>query len=112
MRKVIHSKEFDDFFDTLPKQVREKILFAQNIIIEMKVVSSKLVKKLIGTDFYELRIPMQDEWRIIISAMDNDSFIECSSVLMLNGFKKKSTKDYRKQINKAQRIIKEYKNEI
>lgn len=107
MRTIIHSKEFDDFFDSLPIQVQDKILYALNIVIEMKIISSKLVKKLIGTKFYELRISMQDEWRIIMFPIDNDSFIECCSVLMLNGFKKKSTKDYRKEIRKAQKILNE-----
>lgn len=113
MRIIRYSTEFNEFFDTLPAQVKEKTKYALQIIMDMKVISSKLAKKLIGTDFYELRISMQDEWRIIMATIDNESLIECNIVMLLNGFKKKSTKDYRREINKAKSIfIKELKNEI
>lgn len=41
-------------------------------------------------------------------AIDNDSFIEAKSALLLNGFVKKSTKDYKPEIEKAKRILKRY----
>ena len=66
---------------------------------------TKLVKKLIGTDFYELRISTENEWRVIVLAIDDDNFIECENILLLNGFMKKSTKDYGREIKKAQMII-------
>lgn len=113
MRTIRYSKEFNEFFDTLPDQVKEKTKYALQVIMDMKIISSKLAKKLIGTDFYELRISMQDEWRIVMLPMDNESLIECSTIMLLNGFKKKSTKDYRREINKAKSIFtKELRNGI
>ena len=105
MRRIIRSLEFDEFYESSPKRVREKLNYALNIIAEIKVVSTKLVKKLIGTDFYELRISTKNEWRVIVLAIDDDNFIECENILLLNGFMKKSTKDYGREIKKAQMII-------
>ena len=39
--------------------------------------------------------------------MDNDNFIEADDILLLNGFMKKSTKDYKAQIQIAEKILKE-----
>ena len=52
---------------------------------------------------------MRNEWRVILLTIDSESFIECESVLLLNGFIKKSTKDYRKEIMKAQKILNYFK---
>ncbi len=109
MRTIIRSDEFDTFYNTLPQEVQEKVKYALHAISEIKVVNSKLVKKLTGTDFYELRISMRNEWRVILLTIDSESFIECESVLLLNGFIKKSTKDYRKEIMKAQKILNYFK---
>lgn len=105
MRRVIRSREFDAFFERLPSEVQEKMLYALTVISDIKVVSTKLVKKLVGTEFYELRISMKNEYRVILLAIDSDSFIESGQVLLLNGFVKKSTKDYRKEVDKARRIL-------
>ena len=42
-----------------------------NIIADVKVVNSKLVKKLIDTDFYELRISVGNEYRVILFTIDH-----------------------------------------
>lgn len=74
-------------------------------MISMKVIHSKFIKKLENTDFYEIRVSIRNEYRILLLTLDNDSFIESNRVLLLNGFQKKSTKDYKKQINIAYGII-------
>lgn len=75
----------------------------------MRIVNSKLVKKLTNTPFYELRISVNnDEYRVILFAADNDNFRDATSIVLLNGFIKKSTKDdYKKQIERANHIIEE-----
>lgn len=79
-----------------------------NVITDIKIVNSKLVKKLVDTDLYELRISTGNEYRIILFTIDHENFIEAKSILLLNGFIKKSTKDYKKQIEKAEQIINNY----
>lgn len=94
-----------EFYNSLPENVQNKVKYALNIIAEVKVVNTKLVKKLVETDFYELRISVGNEYRVILFTIDQESFVEAEQILLLNGFMKKSTKDYKKELQKAQRIL-------
>lgn len=105
MRQMITTNEFQEFYNSLSLRVQNKIDSAIQILSERKVISSKLVKKLVSTEFYELRISVGNEYRVILFTIDNDSFIEAEQVLLLNGFLKKSNKDYKKAIQKALNII-------
>ena len=86
MRTMIRSKEFDEFYSTLPANVQNKVKYAMNIIADVKVVNTKLVKKLIDSDFYELRISVGNEYRVILFTIDHENFIEAEQILLLNGF--------------------------
>lgn len=101
----MRSAEFDEFYNSLPENVQNKVKYALNIIAEVKVVNTKLVKKLVEADFYELRISVGNEYRVILFTIDQESFVEAEQILLLNGFMKKSTKDYKKELQKAQRIL-------
>lgn len=105
MRTMIRSAEFDEFYNSLPANVQNKVKYAMNVIAEIKVVNTKLVKKLIDTDFYELRVSVGNEYRVILFTIDHENFIEAEQILLLNGFMKKSTKDYKKEIAKAEQIL-------
>ncbi len=105
MRTVIRSTEFDEFYNSLPANVQNKLKYAMNVIAEIKVVNTKLIKKLVDTDFYELRISIGNEYRVILFTIDHENFIEAEQILLLNGFMKKSTKDYKKEIAKAEQIL-------
>jgi len=105
MRTIIRSIEFDEFYHSLPANVQNKVQYALNIIADFKVVHTKLVKKLVDTDFYELRISVGNEYRVILFTIDHENFVEAQQILFLNGFKKKSTKDYKIEIKKAQQIL-------
>lgn len=101
----MRSAEFDEFYNSLPENVQNKVKYALNIIAEVKVVNTKLVKKLVETDFYELRISVGNEYRVILFTIDQENFVEAEQILLLNGFMKKSTKGYKKELQKAQRIL-------
>jgi len=105
MRKVILSPAFEEFYGDQPAQVQAKLDYAINALRELRIVSAKLVKKLTDTDFYELRVSMNNEYRIIIFAVGHDNIMEADTVVLLNGFVKKSTKDYKKQIDKAIKLL-------
>lgn len=105
MRTLLRSTAFDEFYNSLPVKVQNKVKYALNIIAELKVVNTKLVKKLVETDFYELRISVGNEYRVILFTIDQENFIEAEQILLLNGFMKKSTKDYKKELLKAQQIL-------
>ena len=107
MRTLRRTNEFDEFYNSVGQKVQEKIDYALNLMSQIKVVSTKFVKKLEGTDFYEMRISVGNEYRVILFTIDSESFIEADEVLLLNGFMKKSTKDYKAQIQIAENILSE-----
>lgn len=69
------------------------------------------MKKLQSSQFYELRINAGNEFRIIIFTIDHLNFSECTKAVCLNGFQKKSTKDYKKAIKQAEKILENYLTE-
>lgn len=105
MRTMMRSAEFDEFYNSLPANVQNKVNYALNIIAVVKVVNTKLIKKLIDTNFYELCISVGNEYRVVLFTIDHENFIEAEQILLLNGFMKKSTKDYKKEIKKAEQIL-------
>ena len=107
MRALRRTNEFDEFYNSVGQKVQEKIDYALSLMSQIKVVSTKFVKKLEGTDFYEMRISVGNEYRVILFTIDSESFIEADEVLLLNGFMKKSTKDYKAQIQIAENILSE-----
>ena len=108
IRKVIYTDEFMDYYWSLDAKLREKYSYIVNIIETQKVVNEKFVKKLVGTPYYEARVSFgSNEHRSVIFTIDKESFVECTRLLFVMGFLKKSTKDYKKEIGKADRIIKE-----
>lgn len=68
-------------------------------------LSQKFVKRIISSDFYELRVSVDNEIRVILFAADSENINLATEVIMLNGFVKKSSKDYDKQIKRAYNIL-------
>jgi len=58
-----------------------------------------------------LRIKAGNEYRIVIFAIDHLNFSECTKAVCLFGFQKKGTKDYKKAIKQAEKILEEYLKE-
>jgi hypothetical protein len=104
-RTIYKSKAFDSFYSALNERTKKKIDYILQIIENEEIVSSKFVKKIINSDFYELRISTDNEYRVLNLTMDNDSFINSTKILLLNGFIKKSESDYNKQIKIAYNIL-------
>ena len=78
-----------------------------NIVITERVIPTKYVKHLTGTNLYEMRVSVgTNEYRTVLFSIDHDNIIEATKIILLNGFLKKSTKDYDKEVAKAQRILK------
>ena len=49
MRSILRTEEFNAFYDSLPASVQNKIKYILYVVEEIRVVSTKLVKK---TDRY------------------------------------------------------------
>ena len=88
--------------------VQKKIDWNLMLIESIQILSVKIVKKLIDTSFYELRVSVDNEYRVILFAIDKPNLMEARKVLLLNGFIKKSTKDYKREIKIAQKLLKDY----
>ena len=109
IRNILFSEEFELYYNNLESRIKEKYNYALNIIRTQRVVNKKFVKHLENTDFYELRISIsRDEYRTMMFARDSISFIESNTVLLLNSFLKKNTKQYKSEIQTAEKIIKRY----
>ena len=109
IRHIIYSDEFEEYYASMNEQLKKKYDYALQIVKSQYVVSSKIVKSLENTDFYELRISISsNEYRTILFAVDHDNFIQSKNVLLLNSFLKKDTKQYKAEIKKAENIVKRY----
>ena len=108
VRTVFYSDEFDEFFARLEHRVREKYIWTIRIVETVRLLPTKYVKKLEGTDLYEMRVSVgYNEYRTILFAMDSDNFLTATEIYLLNSFLKKSTKEYKRQIEIAERMLKE-----
>ena len=108
MRVILITPECLEFIDNQNDRISTKFYQIIEVIGEVKVVHTNFVKKLKNTNFYELRIKAGNEIRVIMFTIDHLNFTECSKVVCLNGFQKKSTKDYTKAIKKAEKILNNY----
>ena len=109
VRETFHSAEYDEYYAILDARIKAKYDYVETIIKTQYVVNKKFVKKLEGTEFYEVRISVgTNEYRTIIFAVDTASFIESKRVLFLNSFLKKGTKQYKGEIETARRILNKY----
>ena len=69
-------------------------------------VSAKFIKHLENTELYEMRVSIgNNEYRTIMFTMDNPNVILATKIILLNAFMKKSTKDYKKQLRTAEKIL-------
>jgi len=67
---------------------------------------------LTDTDFYELRIHTGEQYRVIMFTIDDENFQKAKEVLLLNGFHKKATKDYKSAIKAATNLLNKYTENI
>lgn len=109
IRELHFSNEFTEFYEKLQDKVKAKFEHTMDIIRTEYVLNTKFVKHLENTDLYEMRVSVNfNEYRTILFAVDNDNIILSKRILLLNGFLKKSTKDYSKQIKVAKQILEDF----
>lgn len=58
-----------------------------------------------------MRISLDNEYRVILFSINHPNIIQATQILMLNGFIKKTTKDYKAQIDIANKILQRLSNE-
>lgn len=106
MRELIFSDEFWDFYRGQQDNVQRKFDYVIGIVRNEPVISTRFVKHLENTNLYEMRVSVgTNEYRTVLFAINHENIIEATRILILNAFIKKSTKDYKKQIDKATKIL-------
>jgi len=108
IRSVIAYKNyFEDFILSQPQRVQDKIFKIVEAIEFLERILSNYLKFIAGTNgLYEARIQLASNiWRILCF-FDGDNL-----VVLLNGFQKKTQKTPRNEIEKALRLMDEYKQE-
>ena len=108
MREILITPECLHYIDSQNERISTKFFQLIEVIEEIKIVHSNFIKKLTNTKFYELRIKAGNEIRVVIFAVDHLNFNECTKAICLIGFNKKSTKDYKKAIKQAEKILEKY----
>ncbi|MBR1468539.1 MAG: type II toxin-antitoxin system RelE/ParE family toxin [Prevotella sp.] len=113
IREATYTKEFDEYYQNLPLKVREKYDYVFEIMFTKYVVSTKFVKRLEKTEFYEMRVSLgNNQYRTVLFAIDADSFIECKRMVILNSFMEKSSNQFRAEIKKAEKLLKEWEDSL
>ena len=108
IRIIYKSHEFELFYDELSNTVKTKFEHVFNVIQTVYALPTKFVKRLINTELYEMRVSVgTNEYRTVLFAIDHDNIIQSTRIILLNGFLKISEKDYRKEINIAEKILKD-----
>ena len=104
---VFYKDYFEEFFVKQREKVRAKIIWTFDLIEEIDKVPETYLKHIESTDgLYEIRIQQsRDIFRIFCF------FDEGQIVVLANGFQKKTQKTPKKEIEKALKIMEEYKNE-
>ena len=80
-RKLIYSAEYLDFEKNSNEHTREKLRYVSAILETMPVISTQFVKKLVNTDFYELRIKVDNEVRVVLFSLDSANINQASTII-------------------------------
>lgn len=106
LRKVFHSDDFDNFYLSLDEKTKNKIDECIAILESIYVLNTKFIKKVVNTELYEMRTSVgTNEYRTMLFAVNHENIIQSTEVILLNGFLKKATRDYDKQIKRAIKIL-------
>ena len=105
MREIrFYENYFVEFYISLDLKVQEKIEYVFKVIKTVDRVPEKFLKHIEGTDgLYEIRIKVRSDIYRVFCCFDASEI-----VVLFNGFKKKSQKTPKKEIDKALSIKQEY----
>ena len=110
IRETYHSEEYDFYYASLDERTQAKYDYVESIIKTQYVVNQKFVKHLENSEFYEARVSVgSNEYRTVLFTVDSVSFMESKRVLLLHSFLKKDYKQYKREVEKARKILSKYK---
>lgn len=100
---IIYTDEAIDFLNSLDPKVKDKVIY--NIDKSRYVLDKDLFKKLGDSDIWEFRTKYQNISYRLLAFWDNRN---SSIVIATHGFVKKTQKTPKKEIEKAEKIRKQY----
>jgi len=116
MRSIeFHGDHFTSFYSKLDDQTQEKIDFRLEILESQQVLNTKVVKHITNSNgIYELIIPTTSnrEYRVLFFCQEGSLSGGARNIVLLNGFLKKSNKDYAKNVRIAESLKAEYYRNI
>lgn len=103
----VYKNHFWDFYNAQTKKVQDRIDWTIGLVRSLKIVPTKYFDHMTGTDgLWEIRTQVGSNIYRVFCFFD-----EGNLVLLLNGFQKKSQKTPKSEIEKAERLKKEYFDE-
>ena len=101
---IFYEHHFQDFYLEQTVKVREKIGYVFRVIKTVDKIPDKFLEHLKGTDgLYEIRVEFESNIYRIFCCFDKGNL-----VVLFNGFQKKTQKIPQKEIDKAEKLKKEY----
>lgn len=104
---TLYKNYFSDFYHKQRQKVKDKILWTFRLIETIQLVPTDYLEHMEGTDgLYEIRVKLgSDIFRIFCF------FGEGKTIVLANGFQKKTQKTPKAEIEKALKIKKKYESE-
>ena len=109
MKKVVFYKNargdspVEEFLDTLTDKQTKKVAWVLRVIRDLDIIPKEYFKKLGATDLWEVRAQIGSNAIRILGFFEGDNFI-----VLTNGFQKKTQKTPKKEIDLAEKRMKEY----
>ena len=94
----------EEFLDSLTDQQARKVTWVMRLVEQLQIVPLQYFKKLVGTEhIWEVRVQIGGNIFRILGFMDKDN-----SIILTNGFAKKSQKTPQQEIALAEQRRQEY----
>lgn len=108
VRNIFYYKRYYlDFFQSLDNEVKKKFNWTLRLITTIERVPTKFFKHIEGsTGLYEVRVEFGGNIYRVFSFFDQGRL-----VILINGFQKKSQQTPKKEIDRAEKLKKEYFDE-
>ena len=93
----------EEFLDTLTDKAVQKIIAVMELAETERIVPTRFFKRLSGTELYEFRIRWESNIYRLLCFFDRNS-----KVVITHGFVKKEQKTPQREIQRAERLRKDY----
>ncbi len=104
---IFYKDYFEKFFIKQSAKVKSKIIWTIELIEELEKIPESYLKHIESTKgLYEIRVKLSRDIFRIFCFFDKGKLI-----ILANGFQKKTQKTPKKEIDRALKIMEEYKNE-